>query len=153
MTFNRPGISDEFLMAAGVEFVTDPESHLRIPYYASQCQAVALWIVLSYLHDVVDILPLLLITSPEEECGKTTLAELIYNLSNRPIAASNISSAAVYRTIKDDCPTLILDQSTTLETPGPTLLICRGCRTFRSTASAPLRSIWVIERVEHANRR
>ena len=30
MTFNRPGISDEFLMAAGVEFVTDPESHLRI---------------------------------------------------------------------------------------------------------------------------
>ena len=33
MTFNRPGISDEFLRAAGVEFVTDPESHLRIPYY------------------------------------------------------------------------------------------------------------------------
>jgi uncharacterized protein DUF3631/uncharacterized protein DUF3854 len=78
-----------------------------------QCRAVALWIVLSYLHDVVDILPLLLITSPEEECGKTTLAELIYNLSNRPIAASNISSAAVYRTIKDDCPTLILDEADT----------------------------------------
>ena len=58
-----------------------------------QCRAVALWIVLSYLHDVVDILPLLLITSPEEECGKTTLAELIYNLSNRPIAASNITSS------------------------------------------------------------
>jgi putative DNA primase/helicase len=78
-----------------------------------QCRAVALWIVLSYLHDVVDILPLLLITSPEEECGKTTLAELIYNLSNRPIAASNISSAPVYRTIKDDCPTLILDEADT----------------------------------------
>jgi putative DNA primase/helicase len=70
-------------------------------------------LLLSYLHDVVDILPLLLITSPEEECGKTTLAELVYNLSNRPIAASNISSAAVYRTIKDDCPTLILDEADT----------------------------------------
>ena len=68
---------------------------------------------LSYLHHVVDILPLLLITSPEEECGKITLAELIYNLSNRPIAASNVSSAAVYRTIKDDCPTLILDEADT----------------------------------------
>jgi len=79
----------------------------------SHNRAVALWIVLSYLHDVVDILPLLLITSPEEECGKTTLAELVYNLSNRPIAASNISSAAVYRTIKDDCPTLILDEADT----------------------------------------
>ena len=79
----------------------------------SHYRAVALWIVLSYLHDVVDILPLLPITSPEEECGKTTLAELIYNLCNRPIAASNISSAAVYRTIKDDCPTLILDEADT----------------------------------------
>ena len=79
----------------------------------SHYRGVALWIVLSYLHDVVDILPLLLITSPEEECGKTTLAELIYNLCNRPIAASNISSAAVYRTIKDDCPTLILDEADT----------------------------------------
>ena len=33
MTFNRSGISDEFLMAAGIELLTDPESHLRIPYY------------------------------------------------------------------------------------------------------------------------
>src|SRR4029077_19311852 len=30
----------------------------------SHNRAVALWIVLSYLHDVVDILPILLITSP-----------------------------------------------------------------------------------------
>jgi putative DNA primase/helicase len=69
--------------------------------------------VLSYLHDVVSILPLLLITSPEEECGKSTLAELILDLSNRPIGTSNISSAAVYRTIKDSCPTLILDEADT----------------------------------------
>ena len=32
--FNRPGISDEFLIAAGVEFVTDPpDALLRIPYH------------------------------------------------------------------------------------------------------------------------
>jgi hypothetical protein len=74
------------------------------------CRAVALWIVLTYLHDAVDILPLLVITAPEENCGKTTLLELVYALANRPAAASNISSAAIYRTIKDDLPTLTLDE-------------------------------------------
>src|SRR4029077_13551572 len=56
----------------------------------SQCRAVALSIVLSYLHDVDEMLPFRLITSPEEECGKSKLAELILDLSNRPIGTSNI---------------------------------------------------------------
>lgn len=79
----------------------------------SEYRAVALWIVLSYLHDVVNILPILLVTSPEEECGKSTLSELIYNLSNRPLGASNVSSAAIYRTIRDNCPTFIMDEADT----------------------------------------
>jgi hypothetical protein len=79
----------------------------------SEYRAVALWIVLSYLHDVVNILPILLVTSPEEVCGKSTLSELIYDLSNRPLGASNVSSAAIYRTIKDNCPTFIMDEADT----------------------------------------
>ena len=77
----------------------------------SYCRAAALWIVLTYLHDVVDILPILLITSPLEDCGKTTTLKLILYLSNRPIPASNISAAAIYRTIGDNHPTLILDEA------------------------------------------
>ena len=61
----------------------------------SQCRAVALWIVLTYLHDAVDILPILLITSPEENCGKTTLLKLVFYLSNRPVPAGNVSAAAI----------------------------------------------------------
>ena len=79
----------------------------------SQCRAAALWIVLSYLQDAVDILPILLITSPEEECGKTTLLKLIFYLSNRPVPSGNISAAAIYRTIKDICPTMTLDEAET----------------------------------------
>ena len=60
---------------------------------------------------MVDILPILLITSPEEDCGKTTLLELVLYLSNRPIPASNISAAAIYRMIGDNRPTLILDEA------------------------------------------
>jgi hypothetical protein len=76
----------------------------------SQCRAVALWVVLTYLHDAVDILPLLLITSPEEACGKTTLLKVVFYLSNRPVPAGNISAAAIYRTIKDIAPTMALDE-------------------------------------------
>ena len=79
----------------------------------SQCRAVALWVVLTYLHDAVDILPLLLITSPEEACGKTTLLKVVFYLSNRPVPAGNISAAAIYRTIKDIAPTMALDEADT----------------------------------------
>jgi putative DNA primase/helicase len=64
----------------------------------SQCRVVALWIVLSYLHDAIDILPILLVTSPEENCGKSTLIKLVYFLANRSIIASKISGPAIYRT-------------------------------------------------------
>ena len=77
----------------------------------SQRRAVALAIVLTYLHDIVDVLPILLVTSPEEECGKSTLLKFILFLSNRPLPASNISASAIFRTIEAHCPTLILDEA------------------------------------------
>jgi Domain of unknown function (DUF3854)/Protein of unknown function (DUF3631) len=77
----------------------------------AQCRAVALWCVLTYLHDAVDILPILLITAPEEDCGKTTLLTLVSYLSNRPVPAGNVSAAAIYRTIKDIAPTMALDEA------------------------------------------
>jgi putative DNA primase/helicase len=77
----------------------------------SQRRAVALLIVLTYLHDAVDILPILLVTSPEEECGKSTLLKFVLFLSNRPLPASNISASAIFRTIEAHCPTLILDEA------------------------------------------
>ena len=79
----------------------------------SHALVAALWIVLTYLHDAVDILPLFLISSPEEDCGKSTLLKTILFLSNRPIPAANVSAAAIYRTIKDDCPTFVLDEAET----------------------------------------
>jgi Protein of unknown function (DUF3631)/Domain of unknown function (DUF3854) len=77
----------------------------------SHYRAVALWIVLSYLHDAIDILPILTITSPDQECGKTTLLKVVFNLCNRPVSASNISAAAIYRIIGEDCPCLTLDEA------------------------------------------
>jgi len=42
--------------------------------------ALALWCVFTYLIDVMDIAPILVISSPEKRCGKTTLLSILLKL-------------------------------------------------------------------------
>jgi len=85
-------------------FVVMPEVKARV---------VALWIVFTYLLEVVDCAPILAITSPTKRCGKTRLLELLASLCFRPLAASNITPAALYRTIEACQPTLLIDEGDT----------------------------------------
>lgn len=73
--------------------------------------AVALWIIMTWLIDVVHVAPLAVITSPEKRCGKTQLLTILGKLSYRPLQASNISPAALYRCIEAWQPTLLLDET------------------------------------------
>lgn len=73
--------------------------------------AVALWIAMTWFIDVVEVAPLAVITSPERRCGKTQLLTLLGRLSARAITASNISPAALFRTIEASSPTLLLDEA------------------------------------------
>ena len=75
-----------------------------------QAQAVALWIMLTYLEPFVDIMPLLTVLSPLKRCGKTTLLALLQRLASRPLPSSNASSASLYRVIERFHPTLIVDE-------------------------------------------
>ena len=75
--------------------------------------AVALWITFTWLIDRVEVAPLLVVTAPEMRCGKSQLLSLVGFLSYRPLPASNISSAAVFRVIDAHAPTLILDEADT----------------------------------------
>lgn len=75
--------------------------------------ALALWCVFTYLIDVMDIAPILVISSPEKRCGKTTLLSILLKLVHRSLPASNISSAALFRTIETWKPTLIIDEADT----------------------------------------
>jgi hypothetical protein len=72
--------------------------------------ASALWIVLTYLSDVVSILPKLLITSPVKRSGKTTLLTVLSGVVWRAVPLSNITAPALYRTIEKIAPTLLLDE-------------------------------------------
>jgi len=71
-------------------------------------EAVTLWIMHTYCHEAAFVSPLLGITSPERRCGKSTLQSLLTALVRRPLPASNISPAAVFRSIERWRPTLLI---------------------------------------------
>lgn len=73
--------------------------------------AVALWAAMTWLMDVVQIAPLAVITAPEKRCGKSQLLFLLGKLSYRPLTASNITPAALFRSIDAWKPTLLVDEA------------------------------------------
>ena len=75
--------------------------------------AVALWVMFTHLIDQFDIGPRLLTEAPTWRCGKSTLVEVIGELVPRSLMASNITPAAVFRTIEVARPTLLIDEADT----------------------------------------
>lgn len=73
--------------------------------------AAALWIAMSWFMDVVQVAPLAVITAPEKRCGKSQLLFLLGRLVHRPLAASNITPAALFRAVDAWKPTLLVDEA------------------------------------------
>ncbi len=73
--------------------------------------AVALWATMTWFMDVVQIAPLAVITAPEKRCGKTQLLSLLRRITYRPLTASNITPAALFRSIDAWKPTLLVDEA------------------------------------------
>ena len=62
--------------------------------------AAALWVLHTYLLDVIYITPRVAITSPEKGCGKTTLLDVLAHLVWRPLPAANATAAALFRAVE-----------------------------------------------------
>jgi len=73
--------------------------------------AAALWIAFTWFINFVQVAPIAAIVSPEKRCGKTQLLDVLGRLSYRSLVASNISPAAVFRTIEAHSPTLLIDEA------------------------------------------
>jgi putative DNA primase/helicase len=83
-------------------------SHVILP--RGSATAIALWIGHTWTMDAARHTPLLCLFSPEPECGKTTAIKAIMRLCHRPLIASNISPAAVFRVIDQEKPTIAIDE-------------------------------------------
>jgi len=75
--------------------------------------AASLWVVHTYLINVLQVSPLLALTSPEKRCGKTTVLDILQSLCWRALGASNISAAALFRVVEHFTPTLLIDEADT----------------------------------------
>lgn len=85
--------------------------HVALPPCAAD--AMALWVTHTHALDAANVSPILAVTSPEKRCGKTTALSLLHLLVRRPLLSSNISPAALFRTVEKYSPTLLVDEADT----------------------------------------
>lgn len=74
-------------------------------------RAAALWATLTWLIESVNVAPLAVITAPEKRCGKTQMLSVLGKLVRRPMSASSITPAALFRSIEAWHPTLLVDEA------------------------------------------
>lgn len=77
----------------------------------AQADAIALWILHTYVYQRFDHTPRLAIISPQKRCGKSTLLELLELLCCDPLHTDSASEAALYRTVDSQgAVTLLVDE-------------------------------------------
>jgi hypothetical protein len=76
----------------------------------AQRTAIALWVAHTHALAAFDVTPYLHIQSPEKECGKTRLLEVVGHLVPRPWQVVGPSEAVLFRKIEKHMPTLLLDE-------------------------------------------
>jgi putative DNA primase/helicase len=75
---------------------------------------VALWVVMTWVHDEAAVhSPILLVTSPEPNSGKTTLLGVLSFLVRRSLRNAGVSAAALYRSVEKWTPTVMIDEADT----------------------------------------
>ncbi|MBB2741916.1 UNVERIFIED_ORG: hypothetical protein FHR35_001738 [Microbispora rosea subsp. rosea] len=79
--------------------------------------AVVLWIAATHAQPAWPHAPRLVIRAPEKRCGKSRLLDVVEATCHDPFITVNSSPAAVYRSITDDPPTLLVDEADTIFGP------------------------------------
>jgi len=87
-------------------------------YVVLECEEtkhiLALWVVMTWVFDRFDRLPILLVTSPAPRSGKTRLFEVLLKVVNRGQLNIDMTPATMFRLIDKYHPTLLIDEADTL---------------------------------------
>ncbi|EQD84380.1 hypothetical protein N599_20215 [Saccharopolyspora erythraea D] len=79
--------------------------------------AVVLWIAATHAQPAWAHAPRLVIRAPEKRCGKSRLLDIVEGTCHEPFLTVNASPSAVYRSISDDPPTMLVDEADTIFGP------------------------------------
>jgi hypothetical protein len=94
------------LLATITRYVVFPDEHAAV--------AVVLWIAATHAVAAFQHAPRLVLTSPQKRCGKSRNLDIIAGTCHHPLVSVNATVAAIFRSIGDDPPTLIIDEADTL---------------------------------------
>lgn len=83
-------------------------AHIILPLGAPE--TLAKWTVWTYFKDEFDVAPLLAFLSATKRCGKTRALTILSKVVYRPLAASNVTPAALFRMIDKYHPTILIDE-------------------------------------------
>ena len=79
---------------------------------AEAADAAALYAAATHAMPKLEFAPRLVIKSPVKRCGKSRLLDVLAQLVHKPLTTSDISAAALVRSIPDDePPTILLDEA------------------------------------------
>ncbi|WP_182883273.1 DUF3631 domain-containing protein [Microbispora sp. H10949] len=108
-TATRGAVLLDSLLAALTRYVILPTPQAA--------DAVVLWIAATHAQPAWPHAPRLVIRAPEKRCGKSRLLDVVEATCHDPFITVNSSPAAVYRSITDDPPTLLVDEADTIFGP------------------------------------
>ncbi|REE96632.1 DUF3631 domain-containing protein [Thermomonospora umbrina] len=97
------------LLAALTRYVILPNEHTA--------HAVVLWVAATHAQPAWAHAPRLVIRAPEKRCGKSRLLDVVEATCHDPFITVNSSTAAVYRSISEDPPTMLVDEADTIFGP------------------------------------
>jgi hypothetical protein len=75
---------------------------------------IALWVAGTYLYEMFDTFPYMVISASVKRAGKTRLSELIGFASSMPFNVAGATAASLFRVIQDNKPTVIWDEAESL---------------------------------------
>ena len=84
--------------------------------------AISLWTMFTWIHDIASHSPLLILTSPDPDCGKTTTLGVVGKLTPRPQSAVELTGPSLFRLVDALHPTLLIDEADQLFQRKPDLL-------------------------------
>lgn len=76
--------------------------------------AVVLWVAATHLQTAWQHAPRLAVVGPAKRCGKSRLLDVITETVHDPLVTVNASAAAIFRSITETPPTLLVDEADTL---------------------------------------
>ncbi|WP_101258379.1 DUF3631 domain-containing protein [Streptomyces barkulensis] len=81
---------------------------------AEALDAVTLWVAATHLQPAWQHAPRLAVVGPAKRCGKSRLLDVLTETVHEPMLTINTTPAAVFRSITDEPPTLLVDEADTI---------------------------------------